>query len=165
MRFNLDGLLDWPKNPDDPWVRAVRETFDVDLSDKECFLLFGVLHNCSIGFAERGNWAPLTQRGAAATLASIWSGIDREKSDYNHWYGAWLHEWGGPYAFAKLAGQDLVLLEEVRARLESHPSVQYVAPDEEYLGGLPGWPVAIRLGEDRPPGDERLGPPTQDPAI
>ena len=136
---NLDGLPDWPENPEDPWALAVRGTFDTSLSDRECFLLFGILHNCSMGFTERGNWAPLTQRGAASALASIWTGIDQEKADYVYWYSRWLLCWGGPSAFGKLEGDELELLDNIRARLQSHSSVEYVTPEAED-DGFPGWP-------------------------
>lgn len=127
--------------PSGPWVRAVCETFGPELSNKECFLLFGVLHNCGIEFVNGDSWAPQTQRGAAHILAAIWYGEQTANSEYTHWYWAWNKDWGGNSVFGKLTGDDFTQLEVIRKRLEAHPSVVRVTPEadaDEFPSSWPG---------------------------
>lgn len=121
---------------EDSLQRAVCENFHPPMSDEDCLLLFGVLHNCCIDY-DSISWAPQTQRGAASLLADIWKGTDTARSNYTYWYWGWLHK---PEPFSLLTGDALVRLEEIRAQLESHPAIGSVVPEADEGDWPDSWP-------------------------
>lgn len=128
--------------------RLLRDTFGCDLSDRDAFLLFAILHYYQIELSgavitNRPNLTTGdrlhadTQRGCAEALASLWRGSGDERCDYAHWYWRWNTDWGAEGHAENLSVDERTRLGELMAMLKRHPFVRdLVAEDCDLLGKL-----------------------------
>ena len=118
--------------------RVLQDTFDNQLSDSDCFLLFTLLHQYRLilaapVLADRPNVldiSALTQRGVSESLASLWVGTEDPRADPNYWYFRWNGVWGSYGHSEHLTQTEVDRLDYLRRRLEQHRFISQLIPEE-----------------------------------
>ena len=77
----------------------------------------------------------ITQRSAAAALASLWRETGDICATYTHWYWQWNDAWGAYPAAENLSSEDRDRLRELKVMLEMHPFVAAFHPEDDGLLG------------------------------
>jgi hypothetical protein len=133
--------MDASTTPNRHRERLVLETFQGPLPDEDALLLMTLLHMYRIVLAAGVcGGRPLvsqldgaTQRRAALAVAALWRESRDERSDYFHWYWKWNTEWGGYQHLENLSLHEMDRLLQLKQRLEGHPHVRRLEPEEQDL--------------------------------
>ena len=135
-----------PTTINDLLGRILRDTFRSDLNDLDVFLLFSIFHLYQIELAgafltdrphlKGGDLIHAdTQRGCSSAMASIWANSDDERSDYAYWYWRWNADWGSYARLENLSDGEKERLRWLMGRLETHPFVRRLVPEDFDLLG------------------------------
>jgi hypothetical protein len=116
-------------------VTLVKETFKQRLSDEEALSLMAVLHLYKLGFRagtlsdapDASEFAALTQRSAAAVIASLWPET-KERSQPSHWYWAW-HSGKYYECLEEFSAEQREKIEQMKSLLETHPTITALTLD------------------------------------
>jgi hypothetical protein len=115
----------------------VLESFPEGLTDNDALILFGILHSLAIELAypvlsDRAvgvtRISAPTQRSVGEAIAVMFPTGD-ERCDYFYWYRRW-NEWGSYSRLEQLTQREIDRALELKRRLEEHPFVARLVPDD-----------------------------------
>ncbi|MDX2242408.1 MAG: hypothetical protein NW224_17115 [Leptolyngbyaceae cyanobacterium bins.302] len=126
----------------DHYEQVIVETFlESDLSDNDYFLLFCLLHEYEFRQTSNVKVYGLTQRGASAILAALWSAThfkdeipDKKKnpeSDYTHWYWKWNTDWGQYEHSKNLNAAEIASLDKLKSQILEHGLIKLILKDDD----------------------------------